>query len=245
MLDRRFHRKRIAHLDATAAPYAAEELRALVQSWHIGELTPDPNSVRVDVRSDVQNPERRDCIAASVGASRDGLIAVIGSGAEAKLVCASYRAGRWNLNDTPYRLLAMARSITGDTVESNPKFESSARAAVRRWLAHGSAHRLAGSLTTPSRARRLLLAHIDAQSLRAAAHTRATLARRIENVRTLINQAISAGAEHTLGSLARRSDTDLNALLSACEEQLPIASAEPTRANGPWTLRALLLLRVP
>ena len=182
---------------------------------------------------------------ASVHASRDGLIAVIGSGADAKLMCASYRAGRWNLSDTPERLLAMARGALGGATESDSKFESAARAALGRWIAHRGAHQLAGSLASPSRARRMLLAHIDAHAQLATAHTRAALARRVEKVRALVDRAISAGAERTLESLARRTDADLNSLLSACEEQLPTASTQSARANGRWALRALLLLRVP
>ncbi len=229
-LDRRFHRKRIAHIDATAAPYAAEELRVLVQPW----------------RADAQLVAHHECIIACVRASRDGLIAVVGSGTHAKLVCGSYRAARWNLSDTPDRLLAMARSALRGATVSNAKFESGAHAAVRRWLAHGSARRLAGSLGSPSRARRMLLANIDAHAQRSAAHTRAIFAPRIEKVRALIDQAISAGAEHTLDALARRTDSELNSLLSACEAQLPAACTQSARATRPWTIRALLLLlRVP
>ncbi|HEV8411575.1 MAG TPA: helicase-related protein [Gemmatimonadaceae bacterium] len=243
-LDRRFHRKRLAHIDATSAPDAAEKLRALVRPWQIGTVTAVPKLARAEVRPDVQNPEHPPCLTACVRASRDGLIAVIGSGAEARLLCASFRAGRWNLSDAPYRLIAMAQSILGDAAETTSEFQCGAHGAVRRWLAHRSARGMTGALSAPSRARRMLLAHIDAHSQRAAAHSRAALSHRIEKVRELIDQAISVGAEQTLASLACRTDTRLDALLSACEAQLPAACTQSARANGPWTLRALLLLRV-
>jgi superfamily II DNA or RNA helicase len=230
-LDRRLHRKRAAHIDATSAPYAAEALRALVQSWRGGGS------------HGMQNSESG--LAAEVRASREGFLAVLDDGDEAKLICGAYRAGRWRLSEAPYRLLAMARGILDGAAEPNAKFESGARAAIQRWLEIRRAYEAAGLRAAPSRARRALLAQIDLQSRRAGVHTRAALAARTARVRALIDRAISAGAEHTLNELARRTDADLESLLSLCETQLPIALEVSARANRPPTISALLLLRVP
>jgi hypothetical protein len=247
-LEQRLSAKRAAHSGAVSAPHAAEELRALMRTWKIGEFVDVPNSVRVAVRPNVPNAEHPYAstsapVVAHSAAPRPAFIAVIRAGTKESVVCGVRSSGRWTVSDSPHDLLATARGATGGTLERDPNFEPAAKAALDRWLQHRRAHESIGAGGTPSRARRALLARIDSLARRAPVHARAELAERIAIVRERILGSISAGAEFAIDELAQTHAGDLNSMLAACDARLATA-ADPTprRANRP-TVRALLLLQ--
>ena len=279
-LERRLTRKHAEQVEATRAPRATEQLRALVHSWRSDEPRDEPRDepskkrhdrdalkdVRVNVRHDVQdadhvNLEVRGPLVANVRAARPGFIAVVKTRGESEVVCGALHGNRrWKIRDAPGDLCEMALAVrprdagpdAGPDAEPNaepdPKFESSARAALARWLAGRRARESSGGGGVPSRARRLLLARIDSAVRRAGAHTRAALAERIERVRACIDRAVSAGAERTLDELARShasQPSGLESWLAACETRLADGGASRPARRENDAVVALLLLRRP
>jgi hypothetical protein len=180
-----------------------------------------------------------------VWSSRRGFIAVIESRGERSLVCGVIRGERrWVISEAPGALLSMARAVHAISTDPDGSFERLARAALARWLAARLARQHSGGAASPSVARRRLLALLDASARRAAVHSRAALAQRLVNVRSLIASAVSAGAERTLFDLERGSPCDLETLLVRCESLLAgVAAGIDANAGARPAIRALLLLR--
>jgi hypothetical protein len=261
VLDRRLTRKRAEQAEAARAPREIEQLHALVRSWRT--ILGKPNFVRANVRPNVQNaegapPDMPAPLVANVLAAQTGFIAVLENGAGASLVCGTFRgrggSARWTVSDAPGDLCDAVRTVRMRGAPADEAFEAGARAALNRWLARRSARESTGVAAAPSRARRELLARIDAAIRRSPAHVRATSGERIARVRALIAQAVSAGAEHALEQLARLAAADLETILNGCETALTGGAmrvdqswpAEPRAErspSAPRSLRALLLLR--
>ena len=227
-LERRLARKRAEQAEAARAPRETETLRAIVRSW------------QCDARRSPRGP-----LVAHVCAERPGFIAVVEMNSETVIVCGVLDGSlRWRISDSPGKLCEIARAVRARRVAPDERFESSARAALERWLAGRRARESTGVVTAPSRARRLLLERIDVAVRRAGADSRAALASRIAHVRRRIDAAISAGSEYTLDELARSRSDNLESWLTLCESRLTdVTSRGHQRDAGPPEVRALLLLR--
>ena len=235
-LEQRLSWKRAAHSGAVSAPVAAEALRALVRGWESAELRDVQDAVHVDAGAEAP-------LIGHAGGALPGFIAVFDVGATAAVVCGTRRFGHWSVSDAARDLLAVARDVTAIELERDAAFESSARSALDRWLLRRSAHESLGAGSTPSRARRALLARIDALARRTPVHIRATHAGRVTRVRELIRDAVSAGAELTLDELMRAESANLESLLAQCESKLTSGPLCAHHAHGPPVIRALLLLQ--
>jgi superfamily II DNA or RNA helicase len=231
-LERHFARKHAERIEAARAPHDVVELRAAVRAW-----PSDQSGLPV-------------AGAASTAASRTGFIAVVEARGESTVVCGTLRGPqgdrRWKISDAPRDLCDMARAVRIAAAEAGGGFESSARAALERWIRGRLAHETSGAAAPASRARRAILARIDAAVRRAPADARAKLAHRIAAVRALVDGSVSAGAECALGGLARADAADFSAWLTMCESRLSGGAARVTSAErGEPEIRALLLLRGP
>ena len=229
-LEQRLHRKRAEEVEAAQASRDTEQLRALLLGWRDSTCDERPLSGPLVATA---------CCAVS------GFIALVGMCGESWLVCgARHGALGWNASDTPADLYRMARAVQVHSTDPDPALEAASRAALARWLSGRRARESGGASGHASRARRLLLGRLDAVVRNASAFSRASLARRIIRVRTLIHHAITAGAERILDELARFTSTDLEAWLAMCEAQLDggASSASPD-ANALPAVRALLILR--
>jgi superfamily II DNA or RNA helicase len=229
-LERRLARKHAEQAEASRAPRETEALRAIVETWRQPGSGSGPGP-----------------LVASVCALRTGFIAVVESRTVPALVCGALRGNlRWKISDAPGDLCEIASAVSARAAEPDAAFESSARAALERWLAGRRARESAGAASMPSRARRLLLARIDAAVHRADAHSRAALANRVARVRALIDSAVSADAERTLDELTRSGAGGLESWLTVCESRLADGTSRiRQRDTEPPAVRALLLLRRP
>jgi superfamily II DNA or RNA helicase len=255
-LERRLARKRSEQANATRVAGAIEQLHDFVRPWLTesmrdemlleGTILGPRNSVQVPVQRNVQIVEgpSRGYSLACIRASMSGFLAVVAA-AQSVVALGGVRLanGRWRISPSPGALLDLARSMSPRGAEPDPKLEAVARAAIKRWLDNREAREAVGSVGAPSRARRSLLGQIDAQSRRAATHTRAANANRIARVRALVDQAISAGAERILDELASVLHPDLEQLLSECESRLSGTAIAAQNSRG--EVRALLLLQSP
>lgn len=230
MLDRRLARKHAERSETARVPDEIERLRATVRPW------------RAASRSD-QPPPRP--LVANVNGARDGFIAVVGERGEPTVVCAMRRAGhRWKISDAPSDICAIAAAVRPCPAAPDAALEARARAALGRWLARRSASRSSGAAGQASHARRRLLGRLDAALRDARAHSRGALAPRINRIRALVDQAISAGAERTLAELGRLEAAGLEALLTACEARLDGRAPRTGAGAGPSPeVRALLIVR--
>lgn len=229
-LDRRIARKRIEQRAAARAPDEAERLRSIVRQWITGS------------RRELDARER---LVASARGSHDGFLAVVDGIANGVAVCAGRRAGRrWSMSDAPSEVLAAARAVRVTGADHDASAEALMRAALDRWIARRVARAQTGAGGLPSRARRALLARLDAAVRSAGAHDRAALARRIVHVRALVHDAVSAGAEELLADLRQTEFDGLEGLLAACEARLggTPQHTRPADAARP-AVRALLLVR--
>ena len=209
-----------------------------------------PDSVRLDGHVDVQFAEGSQSqgerpVVAVVSATRTAFLAVLGCDSGLRLVGGVRKGGRrWDISDSPDSLAAIVESIQWRAEEGDPHLLAIARTAVDRWLSGRRARASTGAGMHPSRARRALLARLDAAAREAPSHTRAALAARTSRVRTMIGDAVNAGAEHALRELSAAPASDLDSLLASCESALVNAAARRNApCEAPSALRALLLLR--
>ena len=228
-LERRLRRKQAAQAEAARVPADMERLRETLSAWRNGS----------------GDDQRVGTVVATARSATAGFIATVDVRGEPSVVCGTLRGAlRWKLSAAPGDLLAMVRGVHMFSADADPRLEAGARAALGRWLSARRARESSGEDAPPSHARRLLLDHLDAALRNATAASRATLAVRLVRVRALIHGAITAGAERTLGDLARFTGTDLESCLTACEARLGGMSPRSARdARQPHAVRALLLLR--
>ncbi len=228
-LERHFARKHAERIEAARVPKEVEQLRAAVSVWPADDRTTGHS------------------IAACVHSTRRGCIAVVrGAGSESVVCGLIDRTGRWRVSDAPGDLAAMALAVKVAPAPPDQKFETAARAALSRWLAGRRARESSGACAPASHARRAILARVDAALRSAGAHTRAAHANRVTAIRTLIDRAVSVGAERELADLANADAADLDSWLTLCETRLSNAAAAAAATHGEQTgLSALLLLLGP
>ena len=224
----RLAKKQAAGTAASGASVEMERLRALLVSW----------------RRSASHGEKRAGVA-SVRAARTGFLAVVGVGADRKLLAGTGRGdGRFVVSDAPRQLLAVVQCAEGHELETRLDVEARARASIRRWLDRRLASTAAGDGSAVSSGRRLLLQRADRALANAPAHSRAGLASRIAALRERIHACVSAGAEMLLRQLAHGESGNANSWLDECERRLPLPKAAGTRPRADPALRlgALLLL---
>lgn len=248
-LGRRLVRKHAEQDGAARSPGEVEELRAIVRTWR-GEAR---SSGRL--AGNAAGHDATSLIATATGMRR-GFIGVVEHRGERTLVCGVLRGNhRWTVSDAPVDLRELARAIDLRCVRAcvaarDGDLAAGARVALERWLTGRRARESGGNAGPPSRERRMLLGRLNAAVRTASVHSRATHARDIARVRALISRAVSAGAERTLGDIARSGAAGLPSLLAACDAGLAdLAHFDGAAMHGEHfageqlAVRALLLLQ--
>ena len=194
-LGRRHHAKNLARRGAGLASGDAEWIRDRVRPWWHGDRA--------------QPAPRKACVRG--GAC--GFVAVVRSDGNAALI-AGLRSDRhrWRVSNAP-RLIR--RVLDGDGSTECPVDErilAGARSAHVRWCNSRRARATVGlDQGLPSGARRRVLARVDDLLCRAPPHTRATLERRVNQVREGLARCSGVAAESALHRLA--SDASAGTLL--------------------------------